>query len=454
MHDLITNQRMTSVPTHRIERRGEVSSTDSRERSDESAAEPVASEQSLLVHERPGPGPTGPIGFVSEPSSEHINRAVSAIEHLAHEASPRTGAKETLSVSLSHFRWDPMLARSLFGFSVYDFTHEGKWIYPFDSGQRIQYAIALNQSIELQKEVALTFLHQLVFRQVKFRDMSESNEPVFEIDKRMAREDERARAEIGDRLRFGWSAVMETVVLRAQEAGFNLDVSYEPNLISTRDQLVRRIPFLRRLYNELPPIRDCVDKLISMAGGDDPRLAAGMGSSEIRDWFQQQTRVWGLRHYQNQALRDAEVCGNGYLAFSIEEPVGPFNLRPESVIVEEDGTIAVDPPDQSVASFDADSVVHIRGSQQIASPYGVSILEPFLPVLRTMDVYSAAASTAQAIQETKSTEHAKAWAAATMADFERIRKASIEKVREMLWFPLNHLPDPVGELYFEGHERI
>lgn len=413
--------------------------------------EVIPSTEQPLVGELPGPGPSGPVGFSPDPSPEHVDEAVSALERIARHVSAEKSGTILLNVSIRHFRWDPLIARNLFGFHVYDFDDAGEWVDPFDAEAALAYGIAVNQSVEIQQEVVLVFLLQTAFRQQRQRKSREAGEGIERIDLQMMEEDLRAKREIGDRLRYGWKAAAETVRSRVLDAGFALRIRYEPDLIGDRQALVRRIPQFRRLYNEIPDVRNVIDKMVSMAGGDDPRLAAGGGSSEVRDWLQQQQRLWRLRNYQNQALRDAEVVGNGYLAFQLEEPAGPFNLRPEEVVASPEGDFSL----TDGRTFARRDVIHIRGSRQLRSHYGVSILEPLLPCLRSLDIFGAARATAVTILESgRADSKAEGWARGTTALANRNEQDQHKRIRDVLWFPLNHLPDPVPNLYFKGHEEL
>lgn len=406
--------------------------------------------QPVYVGEGEGPGPGGPAGFVVNPGPDHAQGAGQALSEIAEAVSSRS-VGIPLKVVLRHYRWDPLLARNLFGFSVYDFDDDGSWIDPFEPGRQLDYAVILNQSVDLQQEIALVFLQQLAFRQRKQAEMRAAGSGVHEIDLRMAEEDVKAQQEVKDRLRYGWKAVADSVQMRMAEAGFALNVEYVADLLDDT-QIRRRIPHLRRLYNSFDPVRESVDKLVSMAGHDDPRLGAVGGTSVARDWMQQQTRLWRLRHYQNQALRDAEVCGNGFIAFSLFEPSGPFNLRPEEAVLIDGGVWT----DQfRKLGIDPATVTHLVGSRQIDSPYGVSVLEPLVPTLRTLDVFRAASNAAEAIMEDpRAQDEHREWATRTIASFERVRDEAVARMKQLLWFPLEHLPGPAENLYFAGQEGL
>lgn len=405
-----------------------------------------------LRAEGEGPGPGGPAGFVAEPSAEHERRSTEAIVRVVDSLRP-SDRGTPLQVSICHFRWDAMIARNLFGFVVYDFDTDGNWIDPFALDGELRYAIALNQSVELQQEVTLVFLMQTAFRQMRRAQMEKAGSDLTGIDVEMAQEDERAKRAISDRLRYGWEAAAETVSRRIAEAGFRLDVTYSADLFPDREGLVRRMPFLRRLYNDLPDVRLVINKMVSMIGRDDPRVAAVPGgSTEVRDWVQQHHRLWRVRQYMNHALRDAEVLGNGYLAYSVREPFGAFALRPEEVVLDGGGR----PMDtQEPPLFDPDAVVHWPGSRQLTSRYGVSVLEPIVPALRTLDVFREARKAAEVILNSQRGDaKAEAWARRTVKLADQTEAAELKKIQQIFWYPLNHLPRPSEALYFEGHERL
>lgn len=405
-----------------------------------------------LRAEGDGPGPGGPKGFVENPGDHH---EAQSREALARIASRVTGAPSgvPLSVTICHFRWDPLIARNLFGFHVYDVDSQGDWVDPYGDEGELRYAIALNQSVELQQEVTLIFLLQTAFRHLKQIELAEDREAFVSMDLAMEQEDERAVRAIGDRLRYGWEAAADTVSRRIAEAGFRLKIRYVPDLLDGRDALRRRSPVLRRLYNDTPEARIVIDKMVAMIGRDDPRMAAvAGGSSETRDWLQQLNRLWRVRQYLNHCLRDAEILGNGYLAYSTTEPLGVFNLRPESVLLDKGGRVTAC---EGVTEFDPSSVTHMRGSRQMESPYGVSVLEPVLPTLKSLDDVRQMRQLAEAIVASRrGSSETLASARGSLELVERMEKVRLKRIRDILWYPLNRLPDPPPSLYFEGQTAL
>jgi hypothetical protein len=173
----------------------------------------------------------------------------------------------------------------------------------------------------------------------------------------------------------------------------------------------------------------------------------------MRDWTQQRTAVMHARQYFNQAIRDAEVCGNGYVAFTKSEPVAVYNLRPEEVIIKSPGIFALHRAGQTRPL--KDPVAHFRGIDQLTSPYGISLLEALLPNLSEIEVFNDAQEYARQLLNARQVpEEATKWAQETLAQAERIKERQTKTFESLLYFSKNYLPQPKLELYFPGQETM
>lgn len=405
-----------------------------------------------LPSERYEAGKPWPAGFVSDSSQVDTKSAGEALSLMAETASSRAAGGRVLSVCLCHTYYSTVLNPRLFAFSVWDFSADGTPRDPFEDGGEVRYAVIVNMPAPLQLEVGLVFLMQLLERQVVLSDIRERGEPVTAFATRVPDADARARSEIIDRLHYGWDVAAQAVRRKAAEVGIELRVRYETDVIPDRAALVRRLPSLRRLYNRIEVAREMVDKIVSMVGGQNPRLEMSGGSAAMQTFLEERLAASNVRLYMNQTLRDAEVCGNGF--FVSGEGPGEFqfrNLLPESVLVRP-GRFEVQAPEGLEVVHG--HVLHLRGIEQIESPYGVSLLEALLPNLVQSDVVANARAFAGRVLAESTNEMLRERARESLGFAEAMGEKIDETLGELLAFPRDHLPAPVSDLYFPGQERF
>lgn len=405
---------------------------------------------------RYAPDDPRPIGFVEEVSRAHLAAAGEVLGGLAdaiNSVSP-TADERQLRIRLCSARYAPALPFNLFGFHVLDINDEGEFTDEIGEARELNYALVANHAVEVQREIALLFLFELVQRQADLRAlMSGGGRVVDRVPATAARADERARAEFTERIRAGWTQAAQAVAQRAWAAGLPLDVRYEVDVLPTREALVRRIPHLRAAYNEIDLAREAVDKVVSMIGGRDPRLITpGLRPFE-EDKLQRQFASMGIRHWVSQTVRDAEVCGNGYLVTVPDPYPALYALRPEDVeVISAEDFRLVDT--EGSGRIDG-HVLHVRGIEQFESRYGISFLEPLLAQYRTLRTFREANDFAQRVVQTYtagSAEHS--WAEATLSVAERGLADAEEQLGKLLWFPREWLPGAREGLYFPGQERM
>ena len=268
------------------------------------------SRPSRLPSEHYPPGSLRPIGFVESPDSSQFEATGATLARIAERVSERIPGHRELRVRLCHFRLDPILSPTLFGFHLVPIGNDGEFLDELQAGLELSYAVVVNQSAELQQETVLVFLLQLIYRQRRQAEMQNQGIPTKAIDYEMARQDELALEEIRDvvnPLVYGWSDAANIVRERAREIGFALRVRYEVDPFPRVEEIRARIPLLRRSYNDLDVVRDAIDKVVSLVGGTDPRVG-GKVPSEPRNFIQQRMLLMHFRHYLNHAIRDSEVC--------------------------------------------------------------------------------------------------------------------------------------------------
>jgi hypothetical protein len=186
-----------------------------------------------------------------------------------------------------------------------------------------------------------------------------------------------------------------------------------------------------------------------MLGGQPMGLRGG--PEEIRRWTQSHTALLGTRQFMNQAFRDADVTGNGYLEFGFAglDPVLRC-LRPEDVHISGETTFRLADEER-----DLGKVIHLRGLEQFDSPYGISPWEPLLYVLQRRRITEGAAEhMREAIRAPNLSERDRERAEQSLRAVAGIEKDTKERLDKLLWFPRRRLREVREDIYFEGQERF
>lgn len=393
-----------------------------------------------------------PIGFVVELSDTHVEAASAVLEELAAAfGSPQDGGGE-LRVCLSSARYVPGFPFQLYSFRLVDFDDEGEVRDAVEAGDEVKYAFIVNHPVEVQREAALWFLYESVFRQVALRA---PDADVNQADLTAARASEEARAEFAFRIASGWGEAARSLASRAAHAGLALRVRYQRDPFPDRESIVRRMPALRETYNTIEVAREFVDKIVSAIGGRDPRIIVGPGGSDVRTFIERHLLDIGLRHIIAQTTRDAHVLGNGYLVLPEDPDEGPFNLRPETVDVGDGGRFVVLAEDgREMEDYDT-KVLHLKGVEQFDSPYGFSILEAILPEWSTRRTMSRVlAATEALVARAPRTQERAAYLDDVRALVGRHNEASDKRLDRLLWYPRDWVPEAVEGLYLPGQERM
>jgi hypothetical protein len=393
-----------------------------------------------------------PVGFVDRVNRDHLRSAGQAISDVAAVAGEGTGGS-LVRVCLCSARYIPRLPFELYSFQVQAIGSDGEAVDPMSDDSEARYAIVANHPVEVQREATLLFLYDLVFRQKALRAIRDNaNADPGSTDLAVADAVGKARTEFRDRIRGGWHSAALAIAGIARSYGMDLQIRYEVDLFPSWEDVVRRMPLLRRAYNTLDRAREVVDKTVSMIGGQDPRISAPGLPDALIETLQRQLQTIDLRHFMNQTLRDSEVCGNGYLVMpSLQE--GLFNLRPDAVQVrgEQDFWVLNDGRWMQLDS----PVLHARAVEQFDSPYGFSLLEVVLPELHTRHTFAAAERFArQILQQTDRNSKEGRWAVNTIAMVERVNAEHEQRLARLLRFPREWMSDASEGLYFDGQENM
>lgn len=287
------------------------------------------------------------------------------------------------------------------------------------------YAVVANHPVEVQIQHTLGTLARLLARQELIKGLEIEDFPL--LDQTASESDGRADREVADLIRAnGWQAAAESIRARADAAGRPLSVTFTTELMG-QEQLAVRAPALRRVYNENIAVRSAVDKLA--AACSQGLSVVGNGLQSTSDFARDLLDLGLSRKFLAHVARDAFVCGNGYLSFGAVPTQDMRLLLPEHVRVVSEGVVIEDRNGEQVRH---EHVLHVRGSQQQSSLYGMSALEPFISLQAQRDLMTRVASR-PAVWRSGGAPEQVIEAAQPMADFAaRTLEVNDESVGRML----------------------
>jgi hypothetical protein len=402
-----------------------------------------------LPNERFRPGEDRPIGFQVDVTDAHVDRTITAMEELAASVTmDAPGEAMELSISLTSPQWMAGLPFQLYGFAIQDVDSHGAVGGDLDAVE-IRYAILANQSVDLQREIAIAFFFQLLGRHDLVARALADRKLFNDLVDEASLTDEDRRKAASTELRGNWREAVKSLQAEASAAGMRLRVRYQPDPFPTRDETIHRLPALRRAYNELPVARKAVDRAVAKLSTHSWYITGG-GSEQARRLVREHLETMQMARYLSQAARDAFVCGNGYLVVSGQEQ-GMRVLRPEAVRI--DAGRYFEETDHGETDV-TDGLIHQRGMRQIRSPYGASALELALHALRVVDDLTAMREAASALRrrglligQLRELEEREDLAQRTIDD-------ANDRLRKIFGFFLEGLTDAPHDLYFPGQENI
>jgi hypothetical protein len=408
-------------------------------------------------------GPDAGYGAVTVP---HLAASATALTELAQLASavPGRSGSRVLYVRLAHFDHRAALSLELFSFSVLPAVREpvviptppGLPARPPAAGllspdhsteqQPLTFAVTVNHPVAVQVEHVLATLAMLVARQ---QFTSAGNLSVAEIDIQADNADLQATAAVRDTLRSqGWRAAARAISARSAAAGLPLAVTYAP-VLAGPGELALRAPILRRVYNEMSEVRLAVDKAATVLSRG--LVTIGDGSEQVASFARDLLDVASTRTYLAHLARDAFVCGNGYLSFGTIADEDIRLLQPEQVTILGTSAFRVDNGrTQTVHRH----VLHMTGGEQLNSPYGVSVLEPFISLQLDREMAQLIIDTADAWTRGPVPEQARTRAQKNVPLARRRLEYAADKITATLGGTAHLQATPPGDLYFPGHELM
>lgn len=316
-------------------------------------------------------------------TTNHVAEASSRLRELCEIVSTTElqSPRATINVRVGHYDHGGFLSLNLHGFSVFQ-TPEShlSWRGPDNT---LLYAVVVTLPVPTQAKTLLSFLTNLLARQGFTESLRSHEESVSDLYAKVSKLNTDADQEIADaEILQNHKSTAVQLMERFKLAGIQLDVSFESPLLRP-DEIRERCAVLRYVYNSLPLTRMAVDRTAS-AMARSMRLDGDGVPQDVLLRAQQGMDNLEVGKYVSTAMRDAFVCGNSFTLFT--ETPGIRLLRPESVEIRDDGAAFVEtsPPAESL-THDGDKVMHITGAAQVGSPYGASLLEPFVQLMVPVD---------------------------------------------------------------------
>jgi hypothetical protein len=407
-----------------------------------------------LIGKSGEPTVTGLHGYVPEVTQEHLEASAVSLNQLCNLATTAPIGPEdfVLEVRVGHYDHGAFLALALNGFALLDTTSDGR-LMPVGGKSSVRYAIIVNRSVEDQISQTLTFLASLVARQSVTRRIRSGESSIDQIDRRVAEVDAQAAEALTDQLRTEhWREVAKAIAQRARAAGFGLRVKFE-NPLFDGDAIRRRVPVLRYVYNSVEPLRRSIDRNISgisrafyLEGGSNIPAAE---FARLRDLLD----VGQMRRYLAHLLRDAFVCGNGYLAMDAAGGSRPTLrlLPPESVKILGPDKFGVLTETQSTVIPVRERVLHVRGAHQVSSDYGASLLEPFIILAGQRDVLGLGIKEAEQFPPSSRRD---SWLDESRGLQQRAAVDRARQIETLLGSSTTRFSAPPIDLYFPGLEEM
>jgi hypothetical protein len=353
-------------------------------------------------------------------------------------------------VRLGHLVNNGMLSILLYGFPILDTTPTFEPVDVAQPGTTLTFAVIANHPVELQVQIVLSFLSDFIGRQEYLAQHAGNEDAIRDLDLSLQQIDRVSTDYVVDDLGEGWESAAERVARRASDARIRLHVTYDSALLPTHDAISARIPLLHHIYDTFSLVRQAIDNTVGAMGGREPQIFGRGGRENIRALVQQQVAASSIRRYMNHGMRDALVCGNGYLVVRPDEPFNFYNLPPADTVITGSGAFGI--IRDGVTCEVRDKVFHVPGLTQPGTPYGISLLEPFVGSYMQALVMERAARVAEQIPPNLIDDNRLRWKMAVQEMRERVVRMRDDHARTLLSVPLKELGPPRRELYFAGYE--
>jgi hypothetical protein len=396
------------------------------------------------------PGPDDVVEFVDARNAFEKLRAVVAL--FAHVPAPPD--KRVLRFRFTVFEPDPGWPPNLHAFPVPTFQ-DGSPVPP-DGTEGNPITIAVNGRLGDDDQALAVSVAQYVVatmrRQSAVAEVVADRAPLASLSEGVDALDRVSQSEAIAMARAVRAGRGDEVRIASAQLGYGVRADVIPSWLPDGPTFRSRVPFYARCYNELPIVRETVDRIVSATIGVGPRVSAA--SEEVRRLAERWSADAKLTLNSAHAMRDAVLLGVGCLAVDLGrgEP-GLRLVRPDRLDLGSGPSSEIrENQDGTWVNLEHPSV--LRWTPQPNSRYGASLLDPYVLTLfsvveirataqemeRRLAASSVSAAVAQHVAETVATSRTMAdTAEATLATFSR---------------PITELfPAPRYPMYLRGHER-
>lgn len=322
------------------------------------------------------------------------------------------------------------------------------------SSGEVLIALVVNKPISVVNSTLLEFLARFLARQGLMSSLRSGKQSISNIDVLAQEADEYASRQLQDDLRtMQWEEAARRLSDRARNDGLSLEVRYGEPLLE-KAEIDRRAPLNRRVYNSLVPVRAAIDRVASAFGS--LRLSGNEVPPDIFREIQATLDIGSMHKYSAHLMRDAFVCGNGYLAFELSGRASMRLLQPE--LVHHVGEDKYEVRERSSDEFRPAEgrILHIPGARQVGSDYGISLLEPFLQIAAQNESMNSIVQESALLQPPPNyVEDATEWLSGVIGLRERTLADNAQRVADTLGRATAHLSDSSAQgLYFPGLELM
>lgn len=395
---------------------------------------------------------TAELQYLPTLTLEHIEAASAALKKIAALAScpDESGQRARRCVRVGLVDHGAFLSLQLRSFAMMEVDQKGYLLNVADSGE-VVLAMVANQPVSVQITTLLQFLETFLARQHLTAEIRSGGRGIADIDAIALSADESATRQVQDDLRIGdWERTARRISDRARNDGYALEVRFAEPLLE-KNQIDLRLPLLRHVYNTQEVVRKAVDRVAGISlslhlAGDDVPPEAFRQTQALLD-------VSALQRFSAHLMRDAFVCGNGYLALGDDRNQSSMRLfLPE--LVRHVGEGHYEAREEPGGEFRpvVGYVLHHTGARQVGSEYGLSLLEPFIQIAATNEALESGIHDVAMLQPPPHrVEEASAWLQHVISLRERTFAENAKRVATILGGATASLRDPSSEaLYFPG----
>ncbi len=394
----------------------------------------------------------------------HLEASAAALRLVAERVTARDLAPDArpVHIRLAHLDHGAFLTTQLFGTNVLPYSGTilpARQAGPFSrppaallrdpyaatEKEPFTYVIVANHPVDVQVETALTTLAGLLARRELTDRLRQGDHTG--VDSAAVTADAQAQRTVQDAIRTrGWPAAAEAIRERAITAGRPLVVRYD-RVVLEPEAVRRRVPVLRHVYNEMPEVREAIDKVATVLS--QTLRSVGGGTFEVGAFGRALLDVGAHRTYLAHLARDAFVCGNGYLSFGTARDEDLRLLRPEHTwIVGRETAMTL----EDGREVEHAPVLHVTGARQVEGSGGLSVLEPFVLLLLQRQVAQPSLDMEKFAPERHGPSAAEMPRIRASADLGRRMLSDVaQKARTLLGGPSTLEVDVPVDLYFPGH---